>query len=444
MGFTGLSPEERGSMLKAAGVENIDELFSDIPARLQVKDIKGLPAPLSEIEIEKLAEETAGRNTLFRKNFAGAGAYSHHVPAAVDEISSRSEFYTSYTPYQPEVSQGTLAAIFEFQTMISMLTAMDVTNASLYDGATAMAEAAMMAARVNGLSRVLVSRGVHPAYRHVLRTYAWASGLEVVEIPLADGVTDLEKARLLADEKTSSVIIQSPNFTGIIEETVAFSGMLKESPALLIAVVTEGISLGLLRGPGEYGADIVCGEVQSFGNPLNFGGPYAGYISTRNEYVRKMPGRLVGRTVDAAGNRAFALTLQTREQHIRREKATSNICTNEGLVALRAAVYLSLMGPALRGLALLNHNAASYLKDSIAGAGVETLHGTSPFFNEFVIRPRDASAFCSAFRRHGINPGFEMGRYYDEYRGCVLVCATELISQDDAEEYAAIIRKEGI
>ncbi len=439
MSYTGLSPEQKKIMLAAAGVTGVDDLFCDIPGNIQTSCITGLPEPLSEIEIEQLIYRTGEDNKQYRMNFAGGGAYNHYVPPAVDEIASRSEFYTSYTPYQPEVSQGTLSAIFEFQTMISSLTGMDVTNASMYDGATSMAEAAMMGVRTNNRSKVLVSRGVHPNYRRVLKTYGWAAGFDVAELPLSGGVTDLKKSGELIDDNISSIIIQSPNFFGLIEDIESFSNLIGERPVLLIAVVAEAMSLGLLKGPGESGASVVCGEIQSFGNYLSFGGPYAGYISARKEFIRRMPGRLVGETVDAAGNRAFTLTLQTREQHIRREKATSNICTNEGLIALRAAVYLSLTGIRLRGIAQLNHNTAAYLKNRIKETGVTVFHENSPFFNEFIIKPRDCEKFIAEFRKHRINPGIAVGKYYEEYDGCILVCATEMISQRDADEYCDII-----
>lgn len=441
MSYTGLSPEQRTLMLKATGAASIDDLFNDIPGDIQTHCITGLPEPLSEIEIEKEMDSTGALNTVYRKIFTGGGAYNHYVPPVVDEIAGRSEFYTSYTPYQPEVSQGTLAAIFEFQTMISTLTGLDITNASMYDGATSLAEAAMMGVRTNGGSKVLVSRSVHPNYRRVLETYAWAAGFAIVEIPISNGLTDLQKTRDLIDDSVSSIIIQSPNFFGYIEDVESFSSIVENSKTILITVVTEAMSLGLLKSPGELGASVVCGEIQSFGNPLNFGGPYAGYISAKKDFLRRMPGRLVGRTEDAAGNRAFALTLQTREQHIRREKATSNICTNEGLIALRTAVYLSLIGVKLSDIARLNHNTAVYLKNKISEAGISIVHDNIPFFNEFIIKPHDINLFLSEFRKRGINPGIEIGKWYNEYSGCLLVCATELISQQDADEYCDIIKE---
>lgn len=441
MGYTGLSPEQRSRMLKAAGAACIDDLFSDIPKDIQIDCISGLPEPLSEIELEQELDLIGSKNIIFRKIFTGGGSYNHYVPPVVDEISSRSEFYTSYTPYQPEVSQGTLAAIFEFQTMISSLTGLDVTNASMYDGATSLAEAAMMGIRTNGRKKILVSRCIHPNYRQVLNTYAWAGDFEIIEIPLLNGLTDFDKTRELINQNISSIIIQSPNFLGNIENIQSFSTLAETSEIILITAVAEAMSLGLLKGPGELGASVVCGEIQSFGNPLNFGGPYAGYISAKKDFLRRMPGRLAGQTQDSSGNRAFALTLQTREQHIRREKATSNICTNEGLIALRSAVYLSLIGVKLSSLAQLNHNTAAYLKNKLSSTGITIVHDKTPFFNEFLIKPRDINCCISEFRKRGINPGIEVGRWYKEYNGCLLVCATEMISQSDADEYCDIIRE---
>jgi glycine dehydrogenase subunit 1 len=439
MSFTGLSPADRKKMCDAIGISSVDELFSDIPSHLHIGSLEGFPGPLSEIEVERLALGAENEIRQFRKTFLGAGAYNHYVPPVVNEISSRSEFYTSYTPYQPEVSQGTLGAIFEFQTMMSRLCGMDLTNASMYDGATSMAEAAMMAVRTNGLGKVLISRGVHPNYRKVLDTYAWAAGFQVEEIPLNNGVTDINKCREHFAPDISAVIVQSPNFFGLIEDMELFAEVTSGSSAVLIAVVAEAMSLGMLRGPGELGADVVCGEIQSFGNPLNFGGPYAGYISAKKEFMRRIPGRLVGQTLDSGGNRVYTLTLQTREQHIRREKATSNICTNEGLVALRTAVYLSLIGVKLKELAELNHKTACYLHGRLRESGIETMHQNNPFFNEVLIKPSNCENVMGEFVKHGINPGLDISKLYPEYEGCILLCATEMITKDDADEYVRII-----
>lgn len=439
MSFTGLSQNDRKNMLAAAGVSSVDDFFSDIPPGIQISDIEGLPPALTEMEIERAASAIESENHQFSKTFLGAGAYNHYVPPVVDEIASRSEFYTSYTPYQPEVSQGTLGAIFEFQTMMSRLTGMDLTNASMYDGATSMAEAAMMAVRTNNRSKVLVSRSVHPNYRKVLQTYAWAAGFEIAEIPLLNGITDIARCREMAGDDVSAVIIQSPNFFGIIEDVGAFNDITGNISSILITVVAEAMSLGMLKGPGELGADVVCGEIQSFGNALNFGGPYAGYISAKKEFMRRIPGRLVGETADSEGNRVYTLTLQTREQHIRREKATSNICTNEGLIALRTAVYLSLTGVRLKEIAELNHKTACYLHNRLKESGIGIVHPNIPFFNEFLIKPADCTKVIEEFLHKGINPGLDISKLYPEYEGCILVCATEMITKDDADEYVRII-----
>jgi glycine dehydrogenase subunit 1 len=297
----------------------------------------------------------------------------------------------------------------------------------------------MMAVRTNGRSKVLVSSSVHPNYRKVLETYSRAAGFEIVGIPVLNGLTDISKCRELTGEETSAIIVQSPNFFGLIEDISAFAGITGESPIILIAVVAEAMSLGILRGPGELGAAVVCGEIQSFGNPLNFGGPYAGYISAKKEFMRRIPGRLVGETQDSEGNRVYTLTLQTREQHIRREKATSNICTNEGLIALRTAVYLSLIGVKLKELAELNHKTACYLHNRLKESGIETLHQNNPFFNEFVIRPGNCDKVINEFLKRGINPGLDISKLYPDYEGCILVCATEMITKEDADEYVHII-----
>ena len=439
MSFTGLSPDDRKRMLDAINVSSIDELFEDIPSHLHLKNIDGLPQALSEMEIERECASIESKNRMFAKTFLGAGAYNHYVPPVVDEISSKSEFYTSYTPYQPEVSQGTLAAIFEFQTMMSILTGMDISNASMYDCATSMAEAALMAAKSKGDKKILVSRAVHPNYREVLRTYLWGADLEVEEIPIADGLTDLTQCRKMLETGASTVIVQSPNFFGLIEDIESFSEAVKKSSAFLVTVVAEAMSLGLLKSPGDFGADIVCGEIQSFGNPLNFGGPYAGYIAAKKTFMRKMPGRLVGETLDSDGNKVYALTLQTREQHIRREKATSNICTNSGLVALRTAVYLSLIGVKLKELALLNHRTASYLHEKLKESGAEIVHGNLPFFNEFLIRPKNIKSVMDECIKRNINPGLNISLVYPEYNDCLLVCATELLTMSDIDEYVQIL-----
>lgn len=438
MSYISLTDEDRIKMLREIGVSSVDDLFIDIPESIRISEVPGIPAALSEIEVSRAVEELEGKNCIFHESFTGGGAYRHFIPAVVDEISSRSEFYTAYTPYQPEVSQGTLAAIFEFQTMISRLTGMDITNASMYDGATALAESALMSIRSNGLNEILVSSAVNPVYIQVLKTYAWSGGFKLIMADTKDGVTDTASVKKHISENTGAVIIQSPNFFGCIEDIENFAAITNDSKINLIAVVAEAMSLGMLKSPGESGADIVCGEAQSFGNYLNFGGPFAGYISAKNSFARKMPGRLAGKTKDSDGNMAFSLTLQTREQHIRREKATSNICTNQGLVALRSAVYLSLVGNRLRDIALLNHNLACYMADKLEEYNISRVYD-APFFNEFLIKVPDADAAFKKLKDHGIIAGIKTGNYYPELKESLLVCVTEMTSIESIDRFVSVI-----
>lgn len=438
MSYISLTDEDRIKMLREIGVSSVDDLFIDIPESIRISEVPGIPAALSEIEVSRAVEELEGKNCIFHESFTGGGAYRHFIPAVVDEISSRSEFYTAYTPYQPEVSQGTLAAIFEFQTMISRLTGMDITNASMYDGATALAESALMSIRSNGLNEILVSSAVNPVYIEVLKTYAWSGGFKLIMADTKDGVTDTASVKKHISENTGAVIIQSPNFFGCIEDIENFAAITNDSKINLIAVVAEAMSLGMLKSPGESGADIVCGEAQSFGNYLNFGGPFAGYISAKNSFARKMPGRLAGKTKDSDGNMAFSLTLQTREQHIRREKATSNICTNQGLVALRSAVYLSLVGNRLRDIALLNHNLACYMADKLEEYNISRVYD-APFFNEFLIKVPDADAAFKKLKDHGIIAGIKTGNYYPELKESLLVCVTEMTSIESIDRFVSVI-----
>lgn len=438
MSYISLTDEDRKKMLDEIGVSSINELFNDIPESIRIKELSGIPSAVSEIEISRIIEDLAGKNCIYHESFIGAGAYRHYIPAVVDEIASRSEFYTAYTPYQPEVSQGTLAAMFEFQTMMSRLTGLDLTNASMYDGATALAEAANMSIRDNGLNNILVSNTVNPLYREVLETYAWSGGFNIINIECKDGKTDPALVKKMMDENTSAVVIQSPNFFGSIEDIGEISAATHESKTNLIAVVTEALSFALLKPPGECGADIVCGEAQSFGNYLNWGGPFAGYISAKGKFARKMPGRLVGKTMDADGEMAFALTLQTREQHIRREKATSNICTNQGLVALRSAVYLSLMGNKLKDLAQLNHKMARYMEERLKEKGIEKLYNTS-FFNEFIVKIPEPDKAYSRLKNSGILAGIKVKDYYPELEDSLLICVTEMNSMESIDRYVSII-----
>jgi glycine dehydrogenase subunit 1 len=439
MRYIGIDPDSRDMMLKTIGVSSIDELFSDLPASVKMNEIKGLPDPLSEMELFSRMKniESENRSPVI---FAGGGCYSHYIPSAVDRLASRSEFFTAYTPYQPEVSQGTLTAIFEYQTMISDLTGMDISNAGMYDGATALAESVFMASRSSGRNHVLISRAVHPAYREVLRTYAWASDITLTEIPCIGGLTSLDECASGITPDTSAVVIQFPNYFGTLEDISSFSEMLHGKGIFLIVVVNEPLALALLKPPGSCGADIVCGEASSFGNPLAFGGPMLGFIAAREQFLRKMPGRLVGRTVDADGKTAYALTLQTREQHIRREKATSNICSNEALVALRAVIYLSYMGPRLKELAELNHSLASYMMKKLSDKGFETVFDR-PFFNEFIVKYHDAENLRIRLRENGYLAGINLGDHYPELKDCLLLCATEMNTAGQIDSFVDDIER---
>lgn len=438
MSFISLTDDDRKKMFAEIGISSVDELFKDIPDSIKISELSGLPSAASEIEISRIIENIEKKNCTDHESFIGAGAYNHYIPAVVDEIASRSEFYTAYTPYQPEVSQGTLAVMFEFQTMMSRLTGLDITNASMYDGATALAESAIMSVRDNGLKDILVSNALNPFYREVLETYAWSGGFNIIYIECKDGATDSALLKKMMNENTGAVVIQSPNFFGCIEDVDEFSELTDGSKTNLIAVVTEAMSLALLKPPGQCGADIVCGESQSFGNYLNCGGPYVGYISAKNRFARKMPGRLVGKTEDADGEMAFALTLQTREQHIRREKATSNICTNQGLVALRSTVYLSLLGNRVKKIANLNHKMARYMENRLKEKGIERLF-TRPFFNEFVIRIPDAEKTYTRLKNSGIIAGVKIQKYYPELEQGLLVCVTEMNTRESIDRYVSII-----
>ncbi len=421
-------------MLDACGVSSPEELFAHLPEAVRLNRPLSLAPGISEYEIVEYFRDRAGECATGYASFLGAGVYNHFRPVLVDTVVSRGEFLTSYTPYQAEISQGTLTAIFEFQTMICQLTGMDVANASMYDGSTAVPEAAMMAARATGRSRVLVARTVHPEYREVLATYAKNQGMPVVEFGYAaeSGNLDLEDLESKMDALTGAVIIQTPNFFGIVERVKAAAEIAHRHGALLIVVFTEAVSLGLLEPPAD--ADIVAGELQSFAISPSYGGPYAGIIATREKYIRQMPGRLVGQTTDSRGNRAFCLTLSTREQHIRREKATSNICTNQALIALMATVFMTVYGKqGLRELAEQNLAKAHYL------AGRVKTRFTGKFFNEFVVRAEGTSPgeINKALLKKKIIGGLPLDRFYPELADSLLVCATETTRRADMDTLAA-------
>jgi glycine cleavage system P protein (glycine dehydrogenase) subunit 1 len=424
------------AMLRVVGVENVSDLFGDIPANLRSRAGLQLPPGLSEPDVRTRLERLAAQNPAATQLcFLGAGAYPHFVPAVVDQVLQRAEFYSAYTPYQPEVSQGTLQAIFEFQSLVAMLLGMDVANASMYDGASATAEAVLMALRISPKRpRIILSRALHPQYREVVRTYATGAGsgdtqrIELVEAPLgADGRTDLGWLEGVLDDHTAAVVIGYPNFFGAIEDLERAGTLARARGALLITATTEPLALGLLRPPGDYGADIAVAEGQSLGIPMSYGGPGVGLFATRSAYLRMMPGRLVGEAADGAGRRGYVLTLATREQHIRREKATSNICTNHGLMALALTVYLSTVGKAgLRDLAVVNTAAAHRAATRLTKSGKWQLAFAAPFFNEFVLRGSGVEELWHAACAHGVLAGVPLQRWYPELTDALLLCVTEM------------------
>ena len=424
------SPEERREMLAVVGLKSADELFATIPEEFRLKRLVDTPEALSEIELLRDFEAMAAKNTAAtRASFLGAGAYSHYAPTIVDNLISRSEFFTTYTPYQPEISQGTLQAIFEFQTLVCQLTGMEVANASMYDASTGVAEAVLMAERITRRGKAIVSSAVHPEYLEVVRTYVQHAGIELAQVDFdpTTGRTSDELDAML-DDSIAAVVIQSPNFFGSIEDVRLLADKAHAAGALLIVTISESASLGLLATPGECGADIVVAEGQSFGVSMSYGGPYVGLFATREKYARQIPGRLVGVAADKQGRRGFVLTLATREQHIRREKATSNICTNQGLIALAATVYMTTMGRrGLQEVAAQCAQKAHYLAREVAKLDGYTLPYSAPFFNEFVVRaPIAAIEVVSRLaREHDINAGIAISRYFDAQPNDLLICATE-------------------
>ena len=445
MRYLPLTEADRREMLGAIGVGSIDDLFADVPPAAQHSGLLDLPRAMGEMEVERRLAAMASKNTVAGSVpfFVGGGVYRHHVPAAVDHLIQRGEFLTSYTPYQPELAQGTLQYLFEFQTQVALLTGMGVANASLYDGATACAEAVAMAGRVTRRNKAVLSGGLHPHYRAVCETYARFAGNELVVRDAAPGGG--EDIANLVDGDTACLVVQNPDLFGGIRDYTELAELCHRAGALLVVVVTEILSLGAIRPPGEMGADIVAAEGQSFGNALNFGGPHVGLFATREKFVRQMPGRLVGETLDAEGRRGWVLTLSTREQHIRREKATSNICTNAGLCALAFTIHLSLLGEAgVTRLARLNHATAVAAAERLAGIpGVELLNKS--FFNEFTLRlPRPAAAVIDALAKRGILGGIPVSRFYPdrpELAGLLLVAATETATEEDIDRLKAGLRE---
>ena len=436
------SLSERQQMLAAIGAKSIDELFSSIPPAYRLKRPLALPGPLSEAEIIAYFRERAAENAVGYANFLGAGVYNHLRSVVTDAIIQRGEFLTCYTPYQAEISQGTLQAIFEFQTLMCQLTGQEVANASMYDGSTAMTEAVLMAERLTGRHRVLVARSVHPEYRQVLATYAKNSGIELIESSFEEsGQADLEAVRAAMNAETAALVVQSPNFIGVLEQVQQLADIAHAKDALLIVIIAEAVSLGAVRPPAE--ADIVAMEGQSLGLPPSYGGPFVGVIATQEKFVRQMPGRIAGQTTDSAGRRGFVLTLATREQHIRREKATSNICTNQALCALAATVHLCLLGKeGLREMAQQNLAKARFAAAELVKIpGVKQMFsGTT--FNEFVIElPRSVRMVNAELLKEKIIGPLPLGQFYPDLTKCGLVCVTETTTHAEIERLAGAIKR---
>ena len=442
MRYLPISPANRQVMLRATGYASIDEIFTQVPAELKLRGNLNLPGPLSEMEIVEFFRQAASESSREYVSLLGAGAYSHYRPVVVDALLSRSEFFTAYTPYQAEIAQGTLQAMFEFQTLMAQLTGQEVSNASLYDGSTATTEAVLMALRVMRRHRVVLAQSLHPEYRQVLRTFVRHQDLKIEEVPYAaSGRIDMARLESAVDDKTAAVVIQSPNFFGTLERVSEIAPLAHRQGALLIVAIAEPLSLAIVKPPSD--ADIVCGEAQSFGVPVSFGGPYVGFLATKKTFLRQVPGRLIGQTVDTEGRRGFVLTLATREQHIRREKATSNICTNQSLCALAATIYLCLLGKV--GLKLLAEQ--NLAKAHYAATELGEIPGfVAPFsgarFNEFVLQvPGDAESLLGKMRQEKIIGGLPLGKFYPELKNHLLMCFTETVSRVAIDRMVEVCRR---
>lgn len=444
LSYIPVTDDDRAEMLEAIGVADVDMLFEQIPEDVRLQRLLRLPAGLAEQGVTSLCRGMAAQNRSLDDLtcFLGAGAYDHYIPAVVDDVISRSEFYTSYTPYQPEASQGLLQTIYEYQSMISALMQMDVSNASLYDAATAIGEAAIMAWGITGRPKALVSRAVHPHYRQVLSTYTSGLGIEIAEAGCVTGATDVSAIRQALDDSVGSVIVQYPNFFGSVEPLGPMAEAAHAAGALLIVCV-DPIALGMLTPPGAFGADIVVGEGQPLGIPVGFGGPWLGLFACRQEHVWHLPGRVVGATVDSEGRTAYTLTLQTREQHIRRERATSNICTNQALMALAATVYLSALGKnGLRHVAELSFQKAHYAQQEICVLSGFSLPWRTPYFKEFVVRSeRPVAELNDRLLDHGVLGGLDLGDYYPELENHMLLCVTEKRTKEEIDKLVELLRR---
>lgn len=434
MNFIINTDEQIEGMLKSIGIPSVNDLFKDIPEKILIKCNLKIDDSLSELELKNKLKGLSDKNKSGFVSFLGAGSYNHYIPSVVNHIVSRSEFYTAYTPYQPEISQGMLQSIYEYESLIAELTGMDVANASLYDGASALSEACIMSSDITKRKKIVMLQSIHPEYREAVKTYCNAHDLEIEEIKR-------EEIRGKVDDKTAALLVQSPNFFGCVEDFKKIERSVHDIGALLVVAVVEPTSLGILKSPGSLGADIVVGEGQSFGNQMNFGGPYLGIMATKDKYKRYLPGRIVGATCDSLGDRAFVLTLQAREQHIRREKASSNICSNEALCALAALVHLAMLGKqGIKELAELNIQKAHYLADKLKEAGFELVFD-EPFYNEFVIKVDD-SKINEKLLKHNILGGLELENYYSELKNCLLFCVTEVTKKTEMDKLVEIIKNE--
>lgn len=438
------TPEDEKQMLESIGVDSIDRLFDDIPNDLKLGRRLNLEAPISEIELLSRIGKIASTNqcTIDNTCFLGAGAYDHYIPTVIDALTSRQEFFTAYTPYQPEISQGTVRVIFEYQTMIADITGMDVANASLYDGQTACAEAAVMAvADVKKSDTILVSKSVSPESRAVLKTYMKFRDVEVVEVDIEDGVTSISHLESLMGKNVAGLIVQSPNFFGLLEDVEAIEKVVHTTKANLI-LSTDPIALGILKKPSEMNVDIVIGEGQGLGNYMNFGGPYLGFIACSNKLTRKMPGRIVGQSADAAGNRGFVLTLQAREQHIRRYKATSNICSNQGLIAVRATIYMATLGKkGLREVATQCLQKSHYAYNKLIESGKATPVFNKPFFKEFAVKlNRNVDEINAELMEQNILGGYNLAKDYSELENTMLICVTEKRTKAEIDNLVEVIK----
>jgi len=435
--------KDKKEMLDVIGVASVEDLLKAVPQQFRLQKLD-LPEGISELELKVLLSDKAARNRSTHEftSFLGAGAYEHYIPQAVEAVISRGEFLTAYTPYQAEASQGTLQAIYEYQSLICELTGMDTANASMYDGASALAEAILLSIRETGRRRVIFSSALHPEYKQVIKTYLEGYKAQLAEIPHSEGLFDEGRLKEQVNDDTACVIVQNPNFFGFIENAEKIETVCHSRGALLIACVNP-ISLGILRSPGEYNADIAVGEGQSLGIPLNYGGPYLGFFAVKEKHMRKIPGRIAGMTKDIEGKRGYVLTMQAREQHIRREKAASNICTNAGLMALAACVYLSLLGKeGIKEVARQNVLKSHYLKDNILKLTGYELMSSRPFFNEFVIRcGKDPFRIIGGLLKQGIIGGLPLGRVYPDMKNCMFICATETRTKADLDKFADILGK---